>query len=517
MSLKKKIVLSFLVSAGIIAMLSAFLYLNFIEIKKETIFLELTDTIRSKSLQLRRHEKNYFLYAPEHAADESKAIYGYLTELDDLLNSAKTPAADRMSAIRSLAHEYRTQFVRIETLVGIISNESNGLKKSSPAYHRVSRLVEANFLDKPLEDVTYLTETLSLQPDHKILINLNELNIEISALRKSGENILTESKELDRAAREKVDSFIQSSRIAILVFFPLFLLVGFGTMLFIVSNVVKRLRMLTNLIEETGAGNFAHDHQPAPEWGNDEVGQLIRKFNVMEDQLSQREKELLQSKKLAAIGTLASGVAHELNNPLNNIYTSAQRLMKKAGDDSPEYIRKGLNDIFGQTMRVKSIVGDLLEFARGREPHFMAVELRGLITEAYKHFKNTRDLQGISLSTELAPEEIVLYADTEQLEQVFINIFSNALDAMSGQGEIAVKAKEEESRISIRVSDTGSGIPKDALDKIFEPFFTTKDKGTGLGLAIVFNIIQKHHGELTVESEEGKGTTFVLALPKNPQ
>lgn len=516
MSLKKKIVLSFLVSAGIIAMLSAFLYLNFIEIKKETIFLEMTDTLRSKSLQLRRHEKNYFLYAPEHAADESREIYAYLKELDDLLNSTKTPAADRMSSMRGLVHEYRGQFIRIETLVVIISDESNRLKRSSPAYFNISRLIEANFLDKPLEDVTFLAEAFTLPPDHSLLMNLKELNIEIIALRKTGEVLLTSSKELDKDAREKVDGFIRQSRIAILIFFPLFLVVGFGTTLFIISNIVRRLQLLTNLIEKTGAGNFVHTSEPAPEWGTDEVGQLIRKFNVMEDQLSQREKELLQSKKLAAIGTLASGVAHELNNPLNNIYTTAQRLMKKSGNDSPDYIKSGLSDIFGQTMRVKSIVGDLLEFARGREPHLMAVELRGLITGAYRHLENTRDLKEITLSITMTPEEIVLYADTAQLEQVMINLLSNAIDAMSGKGNLSVVAEEEDSRILIRISDTGSGMARETLDKIFEPFYTTKGKGTGLGLAIVFNIIQKHHGEVTVESEEGKGTTFVITLPKNP-
>ncbi len=516
MSLKKKIVLSFLVSAGIIAILSAFLYLNFIEIKKETLFLEMTDTIRSKSLQLRRHEKNYFLYAPEHAEDESKAIYGYLTELDDLLNSAKTPAAERMSSMQGLVQEYRSQFTRIESLVGVIADESNGLKTSLPAYSRVSRLIEANFLDKPLEDVQYLNEVFSLPPDHTLLMNLKELNTEISALRKTGENILAGSKELDAAAREKVDDFITMSRVAILIFFPLFLIVGFGTTLIIISNIVKRLQLLTDLIEMTGKGNFDHTATPAPEWGTDEVGQLIRKFTVMEDQLNLREKELLQSKKLAAIGTLASGVAHELNNPLNNIYTTAQRLMKKSGDDSPDYIKNGLSDIFGQTMRVKSIVGDLLEFARGREPHIMAVELHGLMTGAYRHLENTRDLKEITLSVTMDPEEIVLYADTEQLEQVMINLFANAIDAMSGKGSLMVAAKEDDSRVIIRIADTGSGMTRETLDKIFEPFFTTKGKGTGLGLAIVFNIIQKHHGEVTVESEEGKGTTFVIALPKNP-
>lgn len=114
----------------------------------------------------------------------------------------------------------------------------------------------------------------------------------------------------------------------------------------------------------------------------------------------------------------------------------------------------------------------------------------------------------------MKPEEIVLYADTEQLEQVLINLFSNAVEAMSGQGTLSVSAEEKNSHITIRISDTGSGMSRDTIEKIFEPFYTTKDKGTGLGLAIVFNIIQKHHGEIQVKSEEGRGSQFIINLPK---
>src|SRR6266498_935379 len=151
MSLKKKIILSFFVGAFIIALLSTFLYLNFIEIRKETAFLELTDTIRSKSLQLRRHEKNYFLYAPKKAADESAAIYQYLNELDEILNGIRPSATGRGVSLKTLIREYREQFGNIERLVNIISDESGALKRASAAYFRVSRLIESNFLDKPLE------------------------------------------------------------------------------------------------------------------------------------------------------------------------------------------------------------------------------------------------------------------------------------------------------------------------------------------------------------------------------
>ncbi len=515
MSLQKKIILSFLISSVLIALLSSFLYLNFVEIKKETAFLELADTTRSKSLQLRRHEKNYILYAPEKASEESASIYQYLGELDDILKSMGPAGVERTALLKRHIREYREKFGAIERLMSVVSEESDRHTRTLPGYARVSRLITSNFLDKPLEDVRYLRETLSLNQDDRLITALRELDVEIGELRKTGEAILTGTKELDRAAREKVDSFIHLSRIAILVIFPLFLVVGFGTIFFTVRNVVKRLKLITAVIERTGAGNFAHVAEPADAWGTDEVGKLINTFNVMEEQLEQRERELVQSKKLAAIGTLASGVAHELNNPLNNIYTTAQRLKRKAGEDPPAYITKGLEDIFAQTMRVKRIVGDLLSFARGRDPHPRPVELRAFIQGVYRQVANTMHVGGIVFGVRLEPEEIVLYADPEQLEQVFINLFINAVEAMSGAGGLTVTAVEDDRLVKITVSDTGHGMPAETVEKIFEPFFSTKDKGTGLGLAIVFNIIRRHHGDITVESSEGKGTTFIITLPKN--
>lgn len=516
MSLKKKIVLSFFLSAGIIALLSAFLYLNFVEIRKETVFLELTDTIRSKSLQLRRHEKNYFLYAPSEATGETKAIHQYLTELDGILGSAQIRSLNRTASLHELVLEYGNQFSKIETLVGAALYESGKLKRSSPAYRRVSRLVEANFLNKPLEDVKYLREVASVPPGHRFIESLRALEWEITSLRKTGENILAEAKALDTTAREKVDSFNHRSRNAILIIFPLFLVVGFGTFFFIINNVVKRLQLLTDVVEKAGEGRFTMMPLSRTTWtARDEVETLIQKFNIMEEHLSQREKELLQSKKLAAIGTLAAGVAHELNNPLNNIYTTAQRLQKKSGEECSEFLKKGLDDIFGQTMRVKRIVGDLLAFARGREPHLRPVELRSLLAGVYKHLGEQMNIGAIRFLPDLHPEEIVLYADQEQLEQVFINLFANAVDALPKGGEFIVRAEEEDHHIKIQVSDTGTGMSRETLEKAFEPFYTTKNKGTGLGLAIVFNIIQKHQGKIEVASDAGKGTTFTIILPKD--
>ncbi|MDO8746188.1 MAG: ATP-binding protein [Thermodesulfovibrionales bacterium] len=514
MSLQKKIILSFLISAFIIAVLAAFEYINFIQIKKEIVFLETTDTIRSKSLQLRRHEKNFFLTGD---LNEVKNVRDYLKQLDDILAGNRyQDSTGGLFSLREKIDEYSRRFNHIDKIVYDFRNKFDRIKPFHMQYSVFFRIIETTFLERPLVNAELIENIFHLKKDNPAIRNLYELDSEIRTLRKDGEEILVMSKELDKTAREKVDGFIRRSQIAILIFFTVFLIAGGGAFLYVTGNVVKRLNLLTAVVERTGGGDFSKMAVGRLRWGdNDEVGVLIQKFNSMEEQLIQREKELLQSKKLAAIGTLASGVAHELNNPLNNIYTTAQRLLKKSEGECPVFIKKGLDDIFGQTMRVKSIVGDLLEFARGRELNLRPVELRSLVNGVYKHIGLSRSIDSIRFYLEFHPEEIVIYADQEQMERVFINLISNAIDAVSGEGDIIVRAVEEDTNVRIRLSDTGHGISQEAVEKIFEPFYTTKDKGTGLGLAIVFNIIQKHNGEITVESEEGRGTIFIITLPKS--
>ncbi len=520
MSLKKKIALSFFISAFIIAILAAFEYINFIEIKQQIRYLEVTDTISRKSLQLRRHEKNYFLYSPQQAEEESSAVHQYIDQLRELLDSPDMERQDTQS-FRDSISEYERLFLSIESSSRRLIHEFEMTRRSLGGSARYLPLVEATFLEQPLRSAASLREAFHLPPQHPLIKRLKELSSEITALRKTGESIVVVSKDLDKVAREKVETVIRVSQVAILIFFPLFFAVGIGTLFFISTSVVKRLILLIRVVEKTGSGSYPQLSVPPPRSGAlDEVGVLIGKFNEMEDQLAAHEselerknKELMQAKKLAAIGTLASGVAHELNNPLNNIYLSAQVLSREAGDQCPPAIKEAVTDIVGQTARVKRIVGDLLEFARGREPRYQDVELADLITGSYRHLAGARDMVTISFTLDSIPPQISVPADRGQLEQVFTNLFANAADAVEGTGSIAVTIRKTEESAVVVVADTGKGIPRDNLDKVFEPFFTTRDKGTGLGLAIVYNIVKKHNGEIVAESEEGRGTTFTIALP----
>ncbi len=521
MSLKKKIALSFIISAAIIAILATFEYMNVVQIGKEIRFLELTDTVRSKSLQLRRHEKNFFLYSPTKSAEESSAIHRYLDDLETILAGPIPNARSQaLGSLRERVREYRNGFDAVESLLTDLSAALRAIGRSRQDRAEFFPLIEAAIYERPLQAAESLRTVFHLPSGHRLVTGLKELDVKINALRKNGEDIIATSKELDRAAREKAENGIRMSQLAILVVFPVFLATGIALLFLISRNVVSRLRLLTDVVERTGKGEFGHVAVTPDKLGNDEVGILIRKFDHMEDQLADRETELerkntelLQSKKLAAIGTLAAGVAHELNNPLNNIYLSTQVLVREAGNDCPPEVKEVVTDILSQTVRVKKIVGDLLEFARGREPQKRDVTLTRLIRSAFSRLR--LDAERVAFSLDSDPDETAVPVDPGQMEQVFINLFTNAVEAMSGRGELRVGILPDAYAVRIRVSDTGKGIPKEAIEKIYEPFFTTKQKGTGLGLAIVFNIIKKHGGDITVESEVGKGTTFEITLPKS--
>jgi two-component system NtrC family sensor kinase len=518
MSLKKKLALSFLISVFIIAVLVVFEYVNFVKIKNEIRHLEITDTIRSKSVELRRHEKNFFLY-PLKAKAESEAVHGHLLKLNEIINSSvfeENPG--KLRDLKVCIGEYTNRFHIIESYAEDLSNEFAKVETSFPRSSKLFPLIQSSLIGNPSMGIELLEKAIPLPPDHRLIAGLTELDAQINALRKNGEDIIIISEELDRIARSNVDNTIRLSQLAILIFFPLFFITGIGTIFFFNRDVVNRLKILTEVVEKTGKGNFKQLVKPIK--SKDEVGTLIQTFNEMEEQLAQREgelerknRELLQSQKLAAIGTLASGVAHELNNPLNNIYISSQVLEREIDDTSPPNLREVIKDIRGQTLRVKGIVGDLLEFARGRDPEFKEIELNKLIADAYNLLGKSINLEKISFVLDSNPQGVLICADPEQMERVFINLFNNAVDAMSGEGDLVVKVDRGEEFVQMKVSDSGKGMPVETAEKIFEPFFTTKDKGTGLGLAIVFNIIKKHDGKMSIESKKGKGTVFTITLP----
>jgi two-component system NtrC family sensor kinase len=289
----------------------------------------------------------------------------------------------------------------------------------------------------------------------------------------------------------------------------------------IIRTVLRRLRLVTDTSRETGKGQNSVSSVTSQPRRNGKVEELNRKIHDMEVQLVLREKEVqaknaefLRSKKLAAIGTLATGIAHELNNPLNNIQISSQVLARKMGTNCPEMVKKALKDFLSQTERIKRIVTDLLESAREKEPTYGHVNLNALLARTYNLTVRSTDTGTIHFATDSDLESIVISADPEMLKQVFINLFNNALDAMSRKETLSVKLNSRNSAVQITLADTSVGMSAETIEKIFDLFFSTKDQETGLGLAIVFSIIQKHHGSIGVRSKIGERSVFTIELPK---
>ena len=241
----------------------------------------------------------------------------------------------------------------------------------------------------------------------------------------------------------------------------------------------------------------------------------MREVLQMRKDLEEAHLQLVESERIASIGKMAAGVAHEINNPLSGILIYAELLRETLKKD-PER-SKDIQEIIDQTLRCKNIVSELLEFSRQSVGKISSFSLEELLTKTLNLLINQAFFQDISVTKDVAQNLPPIGGDMGQLQQVFTNLFINAADAMDGKGALDIKAQFDSDRnqFAIRVSDTGPGIPEALRDKIFEIFFTTKPagKGTGLGLTITKNIIKLHGGDVKIECPPEGGTTFIIELP----
>jgi len=247
----------------------------------------------------------------------------------------------------------------------------------------------------------------------------------------------------------------------------------------------------------------------------DELGELATTFNRMTRMLrrnKEMEEALAQQGKMASLGVLSSGVAHEINNPLGVILGYAGYLEKKIAEDDPNF--RFIHEIKRESKRCKKIVQDLLSYARTPKPVLENIDLNRLLGQIIDFATNHTDLHGVRIVRNLDYELPMIPADGDQLRQVAINLILNAGAAMPDGGNIDVNTSLDEGKWArIEFCDTGGGISDENLEKIFEPFFTTRARGTGLGLAITKQIIDQHQGDIFIDSVVGQGTTVIVRLP----
>jgi two-component system, NtrC family, sensor kinase len=282
--------------------------------------------------------------------------------------------------------------------------------------------------------------------------------------------------------------------------------------LFLFFSVNQPLRAIEHAIQKIMTGDYT---TISLDFKSKEFYSLTTSMNAMINELNRRSEQLIQSKKMASLGTLTSGVAHELNNPLNNISTSIQILIEELEDDNLDFKRELLVETETQVERARDIIKALLEFSRKTDHKPMPVQLKELVAKTLRLIKGEVPAN-VEVAVDL-PEGMEAVIDPQRVQQVLINLILNGVQAMEDGGMLTILAENRPGakEICIRIKDTGKGIAKEELPKIFDPFYTLKDvgKGSGLGLSVSLGIIEQHGGRIEVKSELGKGTVFSVFLP----
>jgi two-component system, NtrC family, sensor kinase len=486
-SFRKKVIVAltaYLIVGGVIWFLN---YFNNAQINRRLRVLEKKEDLLNTILEARRYEKNFFLTLHAHHLDNAVT---YIRQAEEKM--AALPPTDGQGPL----------------------GEAVALHPADLADYRKA-MVQLGILNSP----EAASSRKQLTPDQI------ETNQEV--IRRLGRIITEASEATVHVDREHINRLILKARFYHLATLAGMILITVLAMLFFFYNVMRPLQMLEEAIVEIASGNYQDVPSIAPAV---EFESLVGSLNKMIRMLGRRSEDLIQAKKLAALGTLTSGVAHELNNPLNNISTSMQIMLEEIDAPDVEYQRTLLIDAEKEVERARDIVRALLEFSRQRAFSIKTVLFRPLVEDTLKLIKGELPAM-VKLVVEVS-EDIQAAVDFRRIQQVLLNLIFNAIQAMGNGGTLTISAERcNGNQFYFRVADTGIGIPPDQLPKIFDPFFSTKTahrgdegdsriydgflnhKGTGLGLAICHGIVKKHGGRIEVQSKPDEGTAFTVYLP----
>ncbi|MGE4291997.1 MAG: sensor histidine kinase [Desulfovibrio sp.] len=459
-NIRQKIVFGiaiFTICFSCIALLS---FSNIDQLEHEVQLVERTDDLSNLILEARRVEKNFFLYGDPalftqgaRYVDEAAAVLGAI--MPEMKNG---PARAHGMTLGTDLRQYRELLGRMDRTPG-----------SDPQDRETAQL-----------------------------------------LREAGQRLVEHSRAVTRLERQSVLDINRELRTTLVVSMCAIALVVFVLVLFVSSGILRPLRRVQVATRNIAQGTFA----PLPiRNDHDEIQQVFVALNSMVEQLDKRQVQLVQAQKLSSIGTLSSGIAHQLNNPLNNISTSCQLLMESEGGRDA-FADRMMRNIEQETLRARDIVKGLLEFSRHQDFAPAPFPLAAVVRSAMR-LVSSQLPSNISLTSDI-PDNLSLRIDQQRLQEAFINLILNAVQAIEpNEGRIRIRAEREERHALITVEDNGAGMDARTLERIFDPFFSTKEvgQGTGLGLFIVYGIVEKHQGRISAESEPGKGTVFSIRLP----
>jgi two-component system NtrC family sensor kinase len=460
MKIEKRITLSNVFNIGLIILVGLFAMENLNLILTKLRFVEIADDLNASFLEMRLSEKNYFLY------HDDSALFEIREKIDGTLLSINLVHRDIVKAI----------------------GEPNldSLRSYLMDYAAVVDEIRRGEREDPRLDVKFRTEGRKLR----------EFSNTITKLERRG-----------------VNKIITTSKNVLFLSFGVIVITAVVVSHFISQQIVRSLRKIENLARTISLGNFSTIEGQIP---SDEFGSLMTAINSMSEELRNREEELIQSKKLASLGILTAGVAHELTNPLNNISMIAQNFIEYHDILGKEKRIEMMDKVDAEAKRIEEIVKNLLDFSKPKEGNFTETDINETIQKALPLVQNMLDISNIDLKLSLELSIPHVFIDAHQIQQVLVNLIVNAVQATPSGGALFISTFDEGAAGTVRVDirDTGKGIPAEYLPHLFDPFFSTKGvSGTGLGLSVSYGIIRNHKGNIKVESEVGKGTTFSLELP----
>ncbi|HEB84207.1 MAG TPA: HAMP domain-containing histidine kinase, partial [Bacteroidetes bacterium] len=418
-------------------------------------FLLIAERFTHEIQQARRFEKNFFLYS---------------TGLDEAIHHAKV--ADSLLSARSVA------------LRDVIGHERFAQLRDHGSRY-LALLEEIAAREGPPPQAGGETAT---------------------TLREHGSKMLSLTLDFARNEQDSVRRMLNRSVWLPLIFIALLLLVAMYMTFFLGRQIIRRLSELMVYTERIARGDFT-PIPPARRY-KDEISNMTIALNRMMHDLRKHEEVMVQSHKLRAVGTLTAGIAHELNNPLNNITLTASVLNDGYEDLSDDERREMIHELLQEADRAETIVRNLLDFARESEMESTLLDLHDLLQETLKLLRNELRLRKLHVSLDAPEGPVRIHGDRQQLSQVFVNLLMNSIDVLEPHGHIDITLLKEADPgfVAVEVRDDGPGIPAHILPNIFDPFFTTKPtgKGTGLGLSVSLGIVKRHGGNITVESREGR-------------
>jgi two-component system, NtrC family, sensor kinase len=464
-TIRKRIIIAAVIQAIVICLICAFGYISVKAVLTKLQAIEIIDDFNISFLEMRKAEKNYFLYQDRGS-------------LEELLQIGKT----RYEALQS------SRSYLVSGLHGLSDQEYVSLLQNLKHYLELTQ------------------QALHNQPVSA------QLEVE---LRRLGHELTEQSATLLARERKTVSSIVSYNLVMLIISLGVIFIIQLGLWQYFFRFIIQEINVMEQMIKKVSEGRF-HEVAARTIAPNNEIQVAVQAISDMARELEKREQELLQSGKLASLGVLISGVAHELGNPLNNISLIAQTYLSLYDLLGDEEKKNYMEDVYTQSDRIKKIVENLLDFSRQKKQELKEVQIGDLVQRSLglvaNHLKISKVKPFVTIADQLPPVSV----DPPQIQQVLVNLFINAIQAMEQGGELHIDAAydPEPDFVVLRVRDSGTGIKKDILPNIFDPFFTTKStKGTGLGLSVSYGIIRQHQGEISVESEEGMGTTFIIKIP----